>query len=113
MQDTQGTPPVQGLPRSRHTILRDCGTLAIVALLCWGLEGVVSAATVLWGPDWNTSAVDVRNRVEWLYLFAAPGVLLLTIVLRLLSVGLGKASSLLIAINIGWCVAIVIANIIA
>jgi hypothetical protein len=115
MQEPKVTGTVRTQPRSRHTILRDCGALAIIAILCLGLEEVVNAATIYltWGSKWNTSALQTTTTLEWLYLFVAPGTLLLALVMRLLGVGLGKTSSLLIAVSVAWCVAIVVAAIIA
>jgi len=113
MQEPKVSGPVRANPRSRHTIPRDCGVLAIIALLCWGLEGLVNVATVFWGPDWNSADVQTRTTLEWLYLFVAPGTLLLAIVMRLLGIGLGKTSSLVIVVGIGWCAAIVVATIMA
>jgi hypothetical protein len=115
MQGSNVTNPVRPNPSSRHTILRDCGALAIIAILCWGLEGIVIAASIYltWGPKWNTSAVQTTTTLERLYLFVAPGTLLLALVMRLLGVGLGKTSSFLIAVSVAWCVAIVVASILA
>jgi hypothetical protein len=114
MHRTTSTGAVQAQRRSRHTMLRDCGVLAILALMCLGLEAVVNtAAILLWGPKWDTSAAQTTTTLEWLYLFVAPGVLLFAIVMRLLGVGLGKTSSFLIGLNVAWCVAIVVAAIIA
>jgi hypothetical protein len=115
MHRTTSTGAVQAQRRSRHTMLRDCGVLAILALLCLGLEVIVNAAAIFltWGPKWNTSAVQTTTTLEWLYLFVAPGVLLFAIVMRLLGVGLGKTSSFMIGLNVAWCIAIVVAAVVA
>src|SRR5919201_3471935 len=113
MERTQRTGPTRREPHAWRTILRDCGVLIAITMLCWGVNAVVGLFVYFSLPNGytaeqmaatNVRAMDLLMTLGGLYLFASLAALLAGVVVRVLSTRMGLASLIVVAINVLWWV---------
>ena len=94
-------------------ILRDCGVLIAITMLCWGVNAVVGLFVYFSLPNGytaeqmaatNVRAMDLLMTLGGLYPFASLAALLVGVVVRVLTTRMGLASLIVVGINVLWWV---------